>query len=214
MKARSAALAVVMAVAMFPSAAKADNAVVIGNVEPETLKFSLRCVTGDTRWKDYSIASGEYKAFDAADWRSDDCDGDYEMQIGTIHDDDGGRVTKQNIRLIGQHTYVIVKTQSVGFYAHDAKQMLVFSNASNHPLTLTYGCGGSSHELSVGAHETSWLFTGYPPPCSPYYGTVYERGRKAMESTPMPAGYTFKFTWNDVDGTWGMGQSETGADSD
>jgi hypothetical protein len=197
--------------ALLPSPAKADTAVTIGNLTTQPLKFNLRC-QGDGTWHLFTLGAGEFKLYFGDLWHGE-CDS-YESSIGT--NQTNGSVTYQAARMLDQHTYVFVKTQSVGYAAHDASQMIMVVNASGRELDLNYSCPNVAWKtMVVAAHGQSWLFVGSPSPCSPFYGAVRESGREdaTLPTTPLPAGNIYTLNWNDDQHMWTMRSTRAGANA-
>jgi|GEM_PF-4968677 len=194
-----------------PVIAKADSvATWIYNVEPTPLQFAARCVTGNTSWHEFQIGAGQYRAVYADDWKGY-CDSSYEASFGT--NQGFGSATQQFARLTNGHVYVLVKTRSVGYTVHDAQSMIVVANASSRPLPLNLFCGGANTAtLPVAPNARSWMFTGNPSTCSPYYGSVVEvvGERAPLPTTPMPNGYIYTLTWNDDAHSWNMRSTKLG----
>jgi hypothetical protein len=188
-----------------PVIAKADSvAAWVYNVEPTPLRFAARCVTGNTAWHQLQVGAGQYQGVYANSWNAY-CDSSYEASFGTNQAD--GSVTQQFARLTSGHVYVLVKTSSVGYTVHDGNSMLVVVNASSRQLPLNIFCSGVANtRLPVAPNARSWMFTGNPPPCSPYVGSVVEvAGERApLPTTPMPNGYIYTLTWNDDAHSWNM----------
>jgi hypothetical protein len=188
-----------------PAIAKADSvAAWVYNVEPAPLRFSARCVTGNTSWHQIQVGAGQYASVYADSWR-EYCDSSYEASFGTNQSD--GSVTQQFARLTSGHVYVLVKTRSVGYTVHDGQSMIVVANASSRPLPLNLFCSGAqSTTLPVGPNARSWMYTGNPSPCSPYLGSVVEvvGERAPLPTTPMPNGYIYTLSWNDDAHSWTM----------
>ncbi len=200
-----------VASALLPAPAKADTAVTIGNLTTQPLKFSLRCQGADA-WHLFTLGPGEYKLYFGDLWHAE-CD-NYESRIGT--NQDNGSVSYQTSRLLDQHTYVFVKTQSVGYAAHDANQMIIVANDSGRELDLNYSCPNVSWKTMVVApHGQNWLFVGSPSPCSPFYGAVRESGREdaTLPTTPLPTGNVYTLSWNDDRHMWSLRSAHAGANA-
>jgi hypothetical protein len=200
-----------VASALLPSPAKADSAVTIGNLTTQSLKFDLRC-QGEGGWHVFTLGAGEFKFYYADLWHGT-CDS-YESSIGTTQAN--GSETHQAARMLDQHTYVFVKTASVGYAAHDASQMIIVVNNSGRELDLNYACPNVAWKtMVVAAHGQSWLFTGSPSPCNPYSGAARESGREdaTLPTTPMPTGNIYTLTWNDDRHMWSMRSARAGADA-
>ncbi|HEX3549224.1 MAG TPA: hypothetical protein VHT53_02550 [Candidatus Elarobacter sp.] len=194
-------------VLMMPAIARADNPVAIGNAEATTVSFSIRCIQGsDTGWHQFSLQPGEYKWFNSNLWgQADLCPGIFEMSIPTQQAN--GSVTRQLIRLDSNETsYVIVKTRSVGYYAHPARTMIVVTNDSSRAVSMNYKCAPSSWaQMYLAPGATSWVYTGERP-CSPYVAAIIEQsGQDAtLPTTPLPPGYIYTLRWNDAAGRWNL----------
>ena len=209
MNVRSIALLAGVLTVMFPVAAKADTWVTLGNLESKTLQFSLRCA-GATAWHNFSLGAGRYKQFGAGDWNAEDCS-TYELSIGT--NQGNGTASTQVARMTNEHTYLLVKTSSVGYAVHDAQQMIVVMNASSRDLDLNYFCANvGSKVMSIGPHAQSWLFVGNPSACNPYVGSVREAGREmaTLPTTSLPTGNVYTLTWNDDKHMWNIRSTHAG----
>ncbi len=203
--------AVAAASALLPTPAKADTAITIGNLDTKPLKFNLRCDSGGA-WHLFTIGPGEYKLYFGDLWHAD-CD-NYEASIGT--NQSNGAVTTQTARMLDQHTYVFVKTQSVGYAAHDVNDMIIVVNASGRELDLNYFCANvGSKTMVIGPHNQSWLFVGNRSACSPYLGSVREEGRETatLATTALPTGNIFTLAWNDDRHMWTMRSTRAGANA-
>jgi hypothetical protein len=200
---------------MAPAMAKADsNATWIYNVEPTPLRFTVRCITGDTSWHELQVGPGAYRSVYADDWKGY-CGSSYEASFGTNQSD--GSVTQQFARLASGHVYVLVKTRSVGYTVHDGNAMIVVANASSRPLPLNIFCSNvAGTRLPVGANARSWMYTGNPSACSPYFGSVVDVAGQpaALPTTPMPNGYIYTLTWNDDAQSWNMRSTRLGTGAD
>ena len=188
----------------------ADTWVTLGNLEPKALQFSLRCA-GTTAWHNFSLGAGQYKQFGAGDWNAEDCT-TYELSIGT--NQGNGTASTQVIKMADEHTYLLVKTASVGYAAHDAQQMIVVVNSSSRELDLNYFCSGVGNKvMEVDAHSQSWVFVGNPSACNPYVGSVRENGRElaTLPTTPLPTGNVYTLTWNDDRHMWSIRSVHAGA---
>jgi hypothetical protein len=203
--------ALAAASALVPSPAKADTAITIGNLTTVPLKFDLRC-QGEGGWHLFTLPAGEFKLYFGDLWHGA-CDS-YESSIGTTAAN--GSETHQAARMYDQHTYVFVKTASVGYAAHDANQMIIVDNNSDRELDLNYACPNVAWKtMVVAAHGQNWLFTGSPSPCNPYSGAVREAGREdaTLPTTPLPTGNIFTLTWNDDRHMWTIRSARAGANA-
>lgn len=207
MNIRISALVAAVFILLAPAVALADNPIVIGNVEPTTVSFAIRCVAGaDNGWHQFSLRAGEYKWFNSDLWGDQSlCPGVFEMSIPTEHAD--GTVTRQLIRMTNDTlAYEIVKTQSVGYYAHEARSMIVVSNDSNRPASLNYMCAGQQWaKMNLAPGARSWVFVGARP-CSPYVGSIIERSGEpaTLPTSPLPPGYVYSLRWNDGAQRWNL----------
>jgi hypothetical protein len=192
---------------LLPATATADTFVTLGNLEPKTLKFSVRCA-GTTTWHDFSLAAGKYDNFGAGNWNGNECD-TYELSIGT--NQSNGSTRTQVIRMTNEHTYLLVKTESVGYAAHDAKQMIVVVNASSRDVDLSYFCAGvKSKVLSVDKHSQTWLYVGSPSACNPYVGSVRETSGTTLPTTPLPTAMVYTLNWNNDRHLWNVNSAPVG----
>lgn len=200
-----------LAGALVPSPAKADSAITIGNLTTQALKFDLRC-QGEGGWHVFTLGAGQFRLYFADLWHGS-CD-NYESSIGTTQAN--GSETHQAARMFDQHTYVFVKTASVGYAAHDASQMIIVVNSSGRELDLNYSCPNVAWKtMVVAAHAQSWLFTGSPSPCSPYYGAARESGREdaTLPTTPLPNGNIYTLSWSDDRHAWSIRSTKAGDDA-
>lgn len=205
MNVRMSALLAGALVLSMPAIARADNPVAIGNVEPAPVSFSIRCVAGsETGWHPFTLQPGEFKWFNSDLWgQSDLCPGIFQMSIPTQQAN--GSVTRQLIRLDSHETsYIIVKTRSVGYYAHPARTMIVVTNDSSRAISLNYTCPGNPwNKMYLTPGATSWVYAGERP-CSPYVGSIIEQsGQPAtLPTSPLPPGYMYTLRWNEGAGRW------------
>jgi len=209
MKVRTIALLVSALTVAVPAMTKADvPAVVIGNLEPRPLPFQFRCAGYATPWHNFTLGVGQYRWFSADDWHGD-CAGQYEMLIGTDQRD--GSSVGQIVSMTVDHTYLLVKTRTVGYTAHDAQYMIVVKNASSEQVDLNYFCANvGSKQMSLAPYAQSWLFVGSPAACSPYYGSIRQAGRElaTLPTTPLPTGNVYTLTWNSDRNMWNISRAQ------
>jgi hypothetical protein len=203
MKVPFAALLAGAIIATTAAPASADSvAAWVYNVGSTPLRFTARCTSGNTAWHQFQVGPGQYASVYANDWNGY-CDSQYEAAFGTTQND--GSVTQQFARLLSRRVYVLVRTRSVGYTVHDGQQMIVVANDSNRPLALNLFCAGSNNtRLDVAPGERSWMFTGSPAACSPFFGSVVDGsgGRAPLPTTRMPNGYIHTLTFDPDANSW------------